>query len=108
MVDLTRTADRPPMPEATADFLARHYYGPSNDAFDGDQSWRRIDDDWRLGRRVGASTRFGNEQYQPSAGDGAGRQVCVLFPADAQVGSWLSWQNVRWTLDRDVKVTGIS
>src|SRR5271165_2340713 len=34
------------MPDATAEFLQRHYYGPGSDMGDQDQSWRRIDEDW--------------------------------------------------------------
>ena len=29
----------------------------------------------------------------------------LLFPADAQVGNWLSWQKVQWTLDGNKTVT---
>src|SRR6266446_6182637 len=41
------------MPEATAEFLRRHYYGLSSDVGDQDQNWRRIDEDW-----LGSAAQF--------------------------------------------------
>jgi hypothetical protein len=31
----------------------------------------------------------------------------LLFPADAQVASWLSWQQVKWTVDANKTVSAI-
>src|SRR5206468_3321141 len=42
----TPTGGASQIPDTTADFLQRHYYGPSSDPADQDQSWRRIDQDW--------------------------------------------------------------
>jgi hypothetical protein len=30
----------------------------------------------------------------------------LLFAADAQVGNWLSWQDLSWQIDEKTKVTG--
>jgi hypothetical protein len=96
------------MPETTAEFLQRHYYGPSSDAGDQDQSWRRIDEDW-----LGSAAQFAlnldsatnNTSLVLAIELSPGGEV-MLFPADAQVGNWLSWQQVQWTLDGNKTVTG--
>jgi hypothetical protein len=89
------------MPEATAEFLIRHYYGPGSDPWEQDQDWRRIDEDWlstagQLALNLDSATNNTSLvlAIELSPGDGV-----LLFPADAQVGNWLSWQNVKWTLD---------
>jgi len=89
------------MPEATAEFLQRHYYGPSSDVGDQDQSWRRIDEDW-----LGSAAQFAlnldsatnNTSLVLAIEMSPGGEV-LLFPADAQVGNWLSWQQLQWILD---------
>jgi hypothetical protein len=95
------------MPEATAEFLQRHYYGPSSDVGDQDQSWRRIDEDW-----LGSAAQFAlnldsatNNTSLVLAIELAPGGEVLLFPADAQVGNWLSWQQVQWTLDGNKTVT---
>ena len=96
------------MPEATAEFLQRHYYGPSSDVGDQDQSWRRIDEDW-----LGSAAQFAlnldsatnNTSLVLAIEMSPGGEV-LLFPADAQVGNWLSWQHTQWTLDGNRTVTG--
>jgi hypothetical protein len=89
------------MPEATAEFLQRHYYGLSSDVGGQDQSWRRIDEDW-----LGSAAQFAlnldsatNNTSLVLAVELAPDGDVLLFPADAQVGNWLSWQQVEWTLD---------
>jgi hypothetical protein len=100
-----------PMPEATAEFLERHYYGPGSDPGDQDQSWRRIDGDW-----LGSAAQFAlnldsatnNTSLVLAIELSPGGDV-LLFPADAQVGNWLSWQKVQWTLEgnKTVKATDL-
>ena len=95
------------MPEATAEFLQRHYYGPGSDPGDQDQSWRRVDEDW-----LGSAAQFAlnldsatnNTSLVLAIELSPGAEV-LLFPADAQVGNWLSWQQVQWTLDGNKPVT---
>jgi hypothetical protein len=97
------------MPEATAEFLQRHYYGPSSDVGEQDQSWRRIDEDW-----LGSAAQFALNLDSATNNTSLvlaiellpGGEV-LLFPADAQVGNWLSWQQVQWTLDGNKTVTAI-
>jgi hypothetical protein len=95
------------MPDATAEFLQRHYYGPGSDMAEQDQSWRRIDGDW-----LGSAAQFAlnldsatnNTSLVLAIELSPGGEV-LLFPADAQVGNWLSWQTVQWTLDGNKTVS---
>ena len=95
------------MPEAPAEFLQRHYYGPSSDIGEQDQSWRRIDEDW-----LGSAAQFAlnldsatnNTSLVLAIELSPGGEV-LLFPADAQVGNWLSSQKVQWSLDGNKTVT---
>ena len=90
------------MPPGTYDFLQRRYYGPAtSDSGSGDQSWRQIDADW-----LGSATQFAlnldsatNNTSLVLAVELAPGGEVMLFPADAQVGNWLSWQTVQWTED---------
>ena len=71
------------------------------------QSWRRIDEDW-----LGSAAQFAlnldsatnNTSLVLAVGLSPGGEV-LLFPADAQVGNWLSWQDFRWTLDDSTALT---
>ena len=75
-----------------------------------DQSWRRIDADWlaiaadlamQLDRGVNNTSLVLAFEFI-----GSGR--VVLFPADAQVGNWLSWQSVKWPVGaNEVKATDL-
>jgi len=95
-----------------ANFVERHYSGTS--AAQGvimkktkaefpqalDQSWRRIDDDWLyasadLAMQIDSRT---NNTSLVLAFEFTETGRIALFAADAQVGSWLSWQNLRWTV----------
>ncbi len=96
------------MPDVTAEFLQRHYYGPGSDMGDQDQSWRRIDEDW-----LGSAAQFAlkldaatNNTSLVLAIELSPAGEVLLFPADAQVGNWLSWREVKWTLDGGKTVTG--
>jgi hypothetical protein len=95
------------MPDATAEFLQRHYYGPGSDLGDQDQSWRRIDEDW-LGNAaqfaLNLDSATNNTSLVLAIELSPGGEV-LLFPADAQVGNWLSWQQVNWTGDGNKTVS---
>jgi hypothetical protein len=95
------------MPEATAEFLQRHYYGPASDMGEQDQSWRRIDEDW-LGSAaqyaLNLDSATNNTSLVLAIELSPGGEV-LLFPADAQVGNWLSWQHVQWTLEGNKTVS---
>lgn len=102
-------------------FLQDHYAGPAAvetekssrtrkrkpDPNETDQSWRRIDTDWlgvsadlalQLDRRTNDASLVLAFEFIDS-----GR--VMLFAADAQVGNWLSWQDVQWGEGKDA-VTG--
>ena len=87
------------IPSATAegmDFFRRWYFGPGGDA----PAWRRIDAAWldgasELALALDSAT---NNTSLVLAIELAGADV-LLFAADAQVGNWLSWQNLKWSFD---------
>jgi len=90
------------MPPGTGDFLQHRYYGPAaSDSGSEDQSWRRIDSDW-LGSAAQLALNLDSATNNTSLVlaielEPAGE--VLLFPADAQVGNWLSWQKVQWQED---------
>jgi hypothetical protein len=93
------------IPSATAegmDFFRRWYFGPGGDA----PAWRRIDAAWldgasELALALDSAT---NNTSLVMAIELAGADV-LLFAADAQVGNWLSWQDLKWSFDNR-NVTG--
>lgn len=94
---------------AVADFIHAHYFRPTAAPMpDADMSWRRIDGDWletseELALALNSAT---NNTSLALAIEIVASKKVLLFPADAQVGSWLSWQDLRWTgegLAKDVK-----
>lgn len=65
---------------------------------DPDQAWRRVDHDWLgaadvLALNLDSNTNNTSLVLAFETGDGQ----FLLFPGDAQVGNWLSWQTVTWT-----------
>jgi len=85
-------------------FFREHYWQPENTAPD---NWRRIDGDW-LGGASQIALQLDSLTNNTSlviaielvpTGD------VLLFVADAQVGSWLSWQQLSWPVDGKI-VTG--
>lgn len=82
------------------DFFKRRYFGPGEEA----PAWRRIDAAWldgasELALALDSAT---NNTSLVLAIELADEDV-LLFVADAQVGNWLSWQDLSWTVDgRDV------
>jgi hypothetical protein len=80
-------------------FFDNAYWGADEDG--QDQSWRRIDGDWLSGSRQFA-LKLDNATNNTSLVialelDPSGRTL--LFAADAQVGSWLSWDGLGWDVD---------
>jgi hypothetical protein len=78
-----------------------------NDPFFGeryesaDQEWRRIEDDW-LGAAGSLALQLDSDTNNTSLALAfelvpSGR--VLLFPGDAQVGSWLSWEPLEWTIN---------
>jgi Metallo-beta-lactamase superfamily len=102
----------------TSDFLRNHYDGPAQlppthahrdaapDPDETDQSWRRIDHDW-LGVSADLAIQLDDRTNNSSlvlAFEFLDSKEVLLFVGDAQVGNWLSWQNVSWKID-DATVT---
>jgi hypothetical protein len=92
-------------------FFRRHYYEECVDSAFTDQSWRRIDDQWMeasetLALQLDSAT---NNTSLVLAIEFDGGDV-FLFPGDAQAGSWLSWEDLTWTIKDSagerVEVTG--
>jgi len=83
--------------KAAADpFYQEHYYGRTG--ADEETAWRRIEDDW-LGAGETLALQLDSDTNNTSLALAIelspGGKV-LLFPGDAQVGNWLSWQSLRW------------
>jgi hypothetical protein len=98
--------------QVIAGFLHAHYTGPAQypalppgdpqerrlTVQTEDQSWRRIDHDW-LGAGADLAIQLDDRTNNSSvvlAFEFVDTGRVMLFPADAQVGSWLSWQKLEW------------
>ncbi len=65
------------------------------------QDWRRIDGDW-MGIAADLALRLDDGINNTSlvlAFEFTDTGRVLLFPGDAQIGSWLSFENVKWTAD---------
>jgi hypothetical protein len=85
-------------------FFRDHYWQPKGTEVDG---WRRIDGDWLGGTTEMAlqlDSLTNNTSLVLAIELAPGGDV-LLFAADAQVGSWLSWQSLSWRVD-GTTVTG--
>lgn len=79
--------------------------------FDSVNQWRRIDDDWLLAADTFAlaANNFVNNTslvlaFELPPAKGSDRRNVLLFVADAQVGNWLSWDEIpEWTLRDEAK-----
>ena len=87
-------------------FFQEHYWGEDAESDEKDQAWRRIDGSWldsssSLALQLDSATN--NTclvlAFELSDGD------VLLFAADAQVGNWLSWQDLKWKVNGN-DVTG--
>jgi hypothetical protein len=78
---------------------------------DPDQSWRKIEDDWT---QAAESLALNLDTHTNNSGlvlafEFVDTGDVFLFPADAQVGNWLSWQDRKWRIRSQsgtVEVTG--
>lgn len=102
----------PPAPADTPTdferFFWSHYWGPDDDEVLTDQSWRRIGADW-LGSAADLALKLDNATNNTSlvlAVEIVATGKVLLFAADAQVGSWLSWPGLSWALAGEETVTG--
>ena len=72
-----------------------------------DEAWRRIDHDW-LGVSADLAMQLDSKTNNTSlvlAFEFVDTRRVLLFAADAQVGSWLSWHDLKWKVG-DETVTG--
>jgi hypothetical protein len=83
-------------------FFQRHYYeeDPEQTRYK-DQAWRRIQADWtsmasQLALHLDNDT---NNTSLALAIELVDSGKVLLFPADAQVGNWLSWADLSWTVN---------
>jgi hypothetical protein len=85
-------------------FFRDYYFQPQGKAQD---DWRRIDGDWMGGASEMALQldSLTNNTSLVLAIELAPGEDVLLFAADAQVGNWLSWQDLKWTVG-DRTVTG--
>ena len=91
-----------PFPYAAEMEFFRQHYWKSNDA----AGWQRIDVDWlggstELALQLDSLTNNTSLAFAIELPDGD----VLLFVADAQVGNWLSWQDLKWD-SGGKKVTG--
>jgi hypothetical protein len=75
------------------------------------EEWRRAEDDWTQVAEILALNldTHTNNTCLVLAFEFADTGEVFLFPADAQVGSWLSWQDLRWKVkagNGSAEVTG--
>ena len=88
-------------------FFRARYWGEDADSVEEkDQSWRRIDGNWldissSLALQLDSATNNTSLVLAIELGSGE----VLLFAADAQVGNWLSWQDLKWTVNGK-EVTG--
>jgi hypothetical protein len=79
-------------------FFRDYYFQPRGAAPD---AWRRIDGDWLDGAANMAlqlDSLTNNTSLVLAIELAPGGDV-LLFAADAQVGNWLSWQDLKWTIE---------
>jgi hypothetical protein len=87
-------------------FFQSHYWGEDADGGEKDQSWRNIDASWldsstSLALQLDSATNNTSLVLAIELENGE----VLLFAADAQVGNWLSWQDLKWTVEGK-EVTG--
>jgi hypothetical protein len=90
------------------DFVDEHYVGPVKTSKTSrkedkgtDQSWRRIDMDW-LGISADLALQLDDRTNNTSlalAFEFKDSQKVMLFAADAQIGNWMSWNKLSWSVD---------
>ncbi|MEZ2332082.1 hypothetical protein AB6802_20355 [Mesorhizobium sp. RCC_202] len=90
------------------DYVREHYSEPIEHAApqeNPDQSWRRIDADWmgiaadlalQIDRGVNNTSLVLAFEFNDRV---------FLFPGDAQIGNWLSWSDLEWTVGQKTVTT---
>lgn len=80
-------------------FFQKRYWGEDTESTEKDQSWRSIDTDWldassSMALQLDSATNNTSLVLAIELGNGD----VLLFVADAQVGNWLSWQDLSWEI----------
>jgi hypothetical protein len=88
------------------DFFKQRYWGMGPTVTGDDDAWRRIDTAWfegasELALQLDSETNNTSLVIAIELAD----QDVLLFAADAQIGNWLSWQDLQWKVG-DRAVTG--
>lgn len=88
-------------------FFKKHYWADTleedlGQRIDNTQEWRRIDGDWMgvattLAMQLDEDTNNTSLVLAFELGTKKEGGPVMLFAADAQVGNWLSWQDVSWS-----------
>lgn len=98
---------RIPLVQAQAlPFFQSRYWGDALEEYQ-DQAWRRIDADW-LEAAAELALKLDDDTNNTSlvlAIEIQDTGQVLLFPGDAQVGNWLSWEGLSWKLDGGSEVT---
>jgi hypothetical protein len=74
-----------------------------------DEAWRKIEDDW-LDMAGALALQMDSDTNNTSLALGIEfieSNRVLLFPGDAQVGSWLSWHDLEWKIKKDDKITNV-
>lgn len=87
-------------------FFQQRYWGEDAESDEKSQAWRSIDGSWldsssSLALQLDSATNNTCLVLAFELGDGD----VLLFAADAQVGNWLSWQDLKWNVNGG-EVTG--
>lgn len=87
-------------------FFRTHYWGEDANSDEKNQDWRRIAGSWldsssALALQLDSATNNTSLVLAFELDDGD----VLLFASDAQVGNWLSWQDLKWNVD-GTTVTG--
>jgi hypothetical protein len=86
-------------------FVREFYHGRPDKV--GEHDWRKIEHDW-LGASADLAMQLDSKTNNTSlvlAFEFVDTGRVLLFAADAQVGSWLSWHDLKWTVG-DKTITG--
>ncbi len=85
---------------AREDPYFQKYYGFGEEASGTGEKWRRVDDAWleSAEQLALAVNSYINNTSLALAFEFIDTGEVLLFPGDAQVGSWLTWQDLTWTV----------
>jgi hypothetical protein len=101
VIDAALPFDRSLQWRDEAKILKAPHFGPLYQSYQAeDAAWRRIDQDWllsaaRLGLQLDNAI---NNTSLVLAFEFTDTGEVLLFPADAQIGSWKSWLTLNWQL----------